>query len=283
MRLRVSGQGNFDRLGEPVLKDPPGWRAYPPTKTFKAEDDLGSKGTKTFEMAVVPETPKTAMPVFEFSFFDPKAEKYVTLSSAPEYLMVEGGAPPAPAKPSSVPAETAKAPTPAPSQPASDILGLRYGRDEPRSFVPWHERREFLLTQGALGVVLAGVLAWRLRRRPDAAHREVAALRKEKASALARLHSGKLDEAVFLETAARVAQIETALKTGQPAGAVDAAAVRTAFQLDAATAEVIDQIFDTRAKLLYAGSAGDARVKSEVGRAEIVSALERLGKAHGRN
>jgi Flp pilus assembly CpaF family ATPase len=56
-----------------------------------------------------------------------------------------------------------------------------------------------------------------------------------------------------------------------------------AFPLDAAAAEVIDQIFNTRAELLYAGGQGEGRGKAAAARAEIVSALERLGKAHGRN
>ena len=47
-------------------------------------------------MAVIPEVKKTAMPVFEFSYFDPEQAKYVTLKSEPAPLTVQGGAPPPP-------------------------------------------------------------------------------------------------------------------------------------------------------------------------------------------
>ncbi len=280
MKLRVSGQGNFDRMGEPALKDSAGWRWYPPTKTFKADDEIGVKGTKTFEMAVVPETPQTEMPVFQFSFFDPKAEKYVTLISEPAPLLVEGGAPPPPA-PVTTSASEPPQPTPQAGPKADDMLGLRYDRDSKGSFEQIYERREFWVAHGALGFVLLGALAWRLRRSPDAAALEAAALGREKESALARLRDAKLGDAAFLDTAARVAQIETALETGGSSGAIDAAAVRAAFPLDESTAVVIDAIFSSRAELLYAGESGGARAQSGVDRERIVAALERLGKAQG--
>src|ERR1700679_2660026 len=55
MKIKVSGQGNFDRVTAPVLKEPDGWRSYPPSNTFQGDDDIATRGTKIFEMAVIPE------------------------------------------------------------------------------------------------------------------------------------------------------------------------------------------------------------------------------------
>ncbi len=96
MKLAVRGRGNFDRIEAPALLESAGWRTYPASADFKADDDLGIAGTKTFSVAVIPEVKKTAMPAFAFSYFDPTAENYVTLTSEPERLEVEGTVPPAP-------------------------------------------------------------------------------------------------------------------------------------------------------------------------------------------
>jgi hypothetical protein len=278
MKLRVSGQGNFDRMTAPALQNVSGWRTYPPSSSFKADDDVGYKGTKTFEMAVVPETKKTKMPTFTFSYFDPAAEKYVTLHSEAAPLLVEGNSPPVPPTPALVP-ERASAP---PSKPSGDIIGLRYDHDAAQSFALLYERREFWLAQGAIGFLLFGVLVARLRRTPDAAAVEAAALRREKAAALARLRNAKMEPTEFFATATRVAQIETALGAGCPVAGIDAALVCTSARLDAPTAEVIEEIFSARAEMLYAGGARSDGATSDATRQRVLAALEQLGKAYAK-
>ena len=285
MRLRVSGRGNFDRTTAPVIKDPAGWRSYPPSNTFKADDDVGISGTKTFEMAVVPETKTTEMPAFQFSYFDPVAEKYVTLATEPAPLSVEGGVAPAPVVPVPIPGTDAERPPaipPAPPKP-DDIVGLRYDRDEVQSFVPLYQQREFWLAQGVAGLVLLGFLGLKLRRRPDSTAVQMAALRREKAEALGRLRNAEMPHVDFIDAAARFAQIETALVTGHPAGGIDASAVRASARLDEATAEVIDEIFDARAELLFAGGGrGDGSVPAAE-RERVLAALKQLERSHARN
>ena len=149
MKLTVSGRGNFDRVEAPALSESSGWRVYPPSANFHSEDEISIRGTKTFELAVIPETKKTAMPVFAFAYFDPEQEKYVTLRSEPAALTVEGGAPPPP--PAIVqPGATADEPPRAASAAAEqcDILGIRYDAPARRaSFRPLYLRRYFLLAQ----------------------------------------------------------------------------------------------------------------------------------------
>ena len=96
MKMKITGRGNFDGVTAPVLTDPAGWRTYPASTKFDPDDPVNVTGTKTFEMAVIPETKKVTMPVFQFSYFDPGTEKYVTSTSQASPLTVEGEAPPAP-------------------------------------------------------------------------------------------------------------------------------------------------------------------------------------------
>ncbi len=53
LRLRVSGTGNFDRVMTPMLHDVEHWKTYSPTAKFKAEDDIGHRGEKTFEQPLI--------------------------------------------------------------------------------------------------------------------------------------------------------------------------------------------------------------------------------------
>jgi hypothetical protein len=286
MKLTVTGRGNFDRMDAPMLKDPTGWRAYPPSSNFAKDDGdaIGIRGTKTFEMAVIPEEAKSQMPVFSFSYFDPEAEKYVTLLSEPATLSVEGGKPSSQPRVAAEPApETgaeagAIAPKTGPSP--ADILGLRYDAGAGAgSFEPLYAMREFKLAQIAPLVVLLGLLAFRLRRRPDARAVRESALRRERAVLLGKLHRRDLEHSEFLDHAARVVQIDTALATGCDPAGVDAGTARAAGRVDAAEAEVIDDIFEARAELLFAGSGrNDGRV-AEAERNRVLGMLENFGRS----
>ena len=110
----ISGRGNFDRVSAPSLENDRGWHTYPPSASFKADDEIGISGTKTFEMVLTPNEPKKEVPPLIFSYFDPLKEKYVTLQSENLPVVVEGGAAPSP--PTAV--ARSSAPPPAAAQPA---------------------------------------------------------------------------------------------------------------------------------------------------------------------
>lgn len=284
MTISMNGQGNFDRMGAPVLVDKSGWRTYPPSNNFKPEDDIGLRGTKTFQVAVIPETKKTQMPRFEFSYFDPVKEKYVSKTTDPAPLTVEGSAPPAP---SPVPARPAES-TPQPSAlqsgaeaPMTDILGIRYDAGKPRSFTSIYEKREFWLAQLVPLAVLLGLGAMRAFRSSGQA-REIAALRREKSAQMTRLQR-ETGRAEFLDAAARAIQLDTALATGQKPGAVDALAACRSRQLDPGTVEAVQQIFDSRAELLYAGNGHGSEPISATERDRVLAAISQFEKSHGRN
>lgn len=285
MKLRISGRGSFDRVAAPVLRDPAGWRSYPPSGTFKQNegDESGMSGTKTFEMAVVPEEQKTQMPAFVFSYFDPEAEKYVTLASEPAPLKVDGAkaaaVTPAPKAPDAVAAPKTE---PAAPPAATDILGPRYDAGARKTFTPLYARREFLLAQLVPAFFLLLLLALRLRGRPDADAARAAALRREKAALLVRLRAGEMAHPEFFDAAARVVQIATALATGADAAGVDATAARALAGTDAATAEVIDEVFDARAELLFAGGGRDESRVAGDDRARVLAVLETFGRNHAK-
>jgi hypothetical protein len=279
MKLAVSGRGNFDRMDAPALVDPTGWRSYPASADFKADDDLGTSGTKTFSMAVIPEAKRSAMPAFEFIYFDPAREKYVTLGSQPEKLEVEGT--PLPTPVAVQPKTETKPENPAPEPTAArDILGIRYdtggGR---RSFNPIFARRGFLLAQAVPLAALLGFIFVRLHR-TDAEGKRAAVLKRQKAELRAKLRGRDLSDQEFLETAARVIQVDTALETGRPAGSVDASFAQSSRPLDAETAAGVERIFNARAELLYAGiSRGGVRFSSE-DRQRILATVENFERSH---
>ncbi len=148
LTTKISGRGNFDRLPAPRLAEESGWRSYAPAGKFAADDDLGISGTKTFEMAVVPEEKKSTLPAVEFSFFDPVSEKYVTQTAERMTITTEGEKLATAATPAPSGTPPALVPGTAPVAAPSDILYLRTdagGWSE--SLQPLFRRRTFWLAQ----------------------------------------------------------------------------------------------------------------------------------------
>lgn len=285
MKLAVSGRGGFDRVNAPEIVESSGWRLYPATGQFKGEDELGISGIKTFEVPVIPEVKKSEMPRYEFSYFDSTTDKYVTVTAGGGPLEVSGTttpvlAPGAPSTPQPKAEPREESTKSAPAKPA-DILGLRYDRGRSRSFVPLHERRTFWLAQL---VPLVTLLAWLLlrMRRNDATTARLARLRRERAEVWRTLRRSGSD-AEFLEAATRVVKIDTALATGCPEHTVDATQARASRSLDPGTAEAIEDLFNARAELLYAGTGGRGDALSAADRARFLSALDTFEKSDARD
>lgn len=285
MKLTVAGKGNFDRVETPVMTDSKGWRHYPPASHFKAEDEVNYKGEKTFDMAVIPEAVQTAMPQFEFVFFDPEKAQYVTLKSSPEPLTVEG-APAAPA-PAAVPASPFAAPkdqVPEAPKAVTDILGLRYDFGlVVSSFDPLYRREPFWLAQliplGGLLLLLAIKFG-----RTEGSAKETNTLRREKTALLAKIRRGASEDAEWWGAAMRILQIQTALATGRVPESVDAAAVRSWQRADVDTAEVVEEIFNARAELLYAGGGtGPGSGVPAATRQRVLAVLEKFEKSHAKS
>jgi hypothetical protein len=283
MKLTVRGRGNFNRMGAPLLSDPTGWRAYPPSQEFKPDDEVGISGAKTFSVAVIPEVKKSAMPQFSFSYFDPVAAKYVSLQSKSAPLAVTGveRSAPNPAPPSAD--QRADAPIAAEAKPpaaANDILGLRYDHGQVReSFEPIYARRGFWLAQLVpLGILLALVGVRFLRVDPETRRKHEWKL--ERARLQARLGHSAPGSPAFLDDAARLLQLEAAASSGRDPASIDAAAAIGARWLDEETAREIEAIFDARGELLYAGGGGTDGSGTTMTRERVLQVIERYRQSH---
>jgi len=179
----VKGIGSFDRMNAPVLAEQPGWRAYPPSGKFKADDEVGISGAKTFEMAAIPEAGQTELPRLAFAFFNPSSEKYETLESERLPLTVEGSsAAPTPAQVAAAAVPTAT-PAAAPTPKPNDIQYLRLdaGRWGVSFELAWHTRDFWLAQLLPFSALLAlGGWQWRRVRLNDSASRRLASLRQAK-------------------------------------------------------------------------------------------------------
>ncbi len=276
----ISGRGNFDRVTAPTLAADRGWHAYPPSANFKANDDVGLSGTKTFEMVLTPNENKTAVPPLEFSYFDPLKEKYVTLHSDPIPIVVEGGAAPAPsaavAAASTTPPPSAK-PTPA-AQPDDILYQLT---DQPRwvdSFAPIFLRPAFWAVQALPLLGLIGFFGWKSRQR-RLANREGlrrAAWEEESAELQKKLRRGDESPDAYFAGAQRVVQLKTALARRVEPNTVDAETAIAALSLDEEKRERVRELFRRSDELRYSGAQNGHGPVSEQTRREVLDLIDHL-------
>lgn len=248
MKLTVSGEGSFDRMKAPVMEDPTGWKAYDASEQFISGDEKKNAGSKVFTIPVVPEEKQQWMPRYQFSYFDPVKEQYVTLRARPEPLVVIGEPMVAPTPTPEV--KTAASPqTPPPGGGKSGLAGLQYEEGPRATFAPVHRRTGFWVANGALGMVVFGSLARRWLRRSPTATRQ-AGLRRERDELWSKVRARQDN---FYEQAVRLAQVQTALVKGGDAASIDAGVARQAAKNEEVAAGIA-AIFETRGERLYAGA-----------------------------
>jgi hypothetical protein len=266
----IVGRGNFDRVTAPEITDPDGWRSYPPSSKFEGDDDVGISGTKTFEMAAIPQTAKRASPALEWSYFDPLKEQYVTLTEKGWPIKVEGEIQAAP-----TPA-LAQA-TPAPNQAAPDIMYIRADSTGwGKTFEPLYENRLFWEAQGAplLALLAFAGLQVARKRAADERARLHAQLRKEKDAALAAMERRDVPEGEMYQAAARALRLEAAIQTGRAPDTLDGTEVGKARALDAAMAERVRRVFYREAEVLYAGNASGRSAASAEERVDLLETVK---------
>jgi oxygen tolerance protein BatD len=170
LRIHVTGAGNFDRITNVALSDVDHWKTYQPTSAFKASDDIGFRGEKTFEQPVIAAQSGTeTLPGVTFSYFDPKTRRYETARTEPLSVAVS----PAPAG-SAVANNNLPAPSAA-AAPTAPVPGLRPDHAETgamaSSLRPIFLQPHYLALSG--GLMAAFCAAWvclrRAERRADVA------------------------------------------------------------------------------------------------------------------
>ncbi len=92
--VKISGTGNLKLIEAPTLKLPPAFEVYEPKlKENITNGPAGLTGNKQYDFLIIPRQPgEYKIGGREFSYFDPSAGKYITVSS-PEYnLKITGTA-----------------------------------------------------------------------------------------------------------------------------------------------------------------------------------------------
>ena len=276
----VSGRGNFDRVTAPTLQDEHGWHKYPPSSKFKQDDNVGISGTKTFETVLSPNEKKQTIPPFEFCFFDPLTEKYVTLKSDVIPVHIEGGGTAPAGTASSTPASTPTA-TAVPQASASPGDILYQLADRPKaseSFAPLYLHRNFWLAQLIPLLALLGFMGWTVRRSrlQNQEALRTAAWQNEAADLMRKLRRDNSAPREYYANAARAVQIKTALATNSDPNVVDADGAAHTFRLDEKARATLRGLFERHDELRYSGSQNGVDALSAEQRREVLDLIDHL-------
>jgi hypothetical protein len=154
MRVTVSGQGNLDAMGAPVLRDDAGWRTYDPVARVESRDAVNYSGSKIYEFMMIALEDQERTPGVAFGFFDPAAGEYRELVADPlpvdapagdrQQVAADTAAPEAEPPPLTTPVAAA---TPMPA----------VGSGGSSTWTPWLGRTWVLVSGGAIA---AFALAW---------------------------------------------------------------------------------------------------------------------------
>ncbi len=90
----ITGTGNIETLAEPALPELPNWRVFESqssTHLVDAQEDV-VRGGRRFERLIVPGQPgRQTIPPISFSYFEPEAEEYRTISTDPIVITIQPG------------------------------------------------------------------------------------------------------------------------------------------------------------------------------------------------
>ncbi|CAN5486714.1 hypothetical protein BH18VER2_BH18VER2_10180 [soil metagenome] len=277
----ISGRGNFDRVTAPTLEETRGWHTYPPGSNFKADDEIGVSGTKTFEMVVTPNEPKKAVPPLVFTFFNPLKEQYVTLKGDKLPVVVEGGtapaATPAVASAGTPPPQPSARPTAAPQ--GSDILyQLTDHGGWGATFAPVFQQPVFWAAQAVPLLGLVGFFGWEMRRRrlANRAGQRIAAWENESAELERKLRRAGDPPDQYYAEALRVVQLKTALARQIEPNTVDAEIAVAAFDLPDEQRDRVRELFRRSDEVRYSGRPNGNSTVPEETRREVMDLINRL-------
>jgi hypothetical protein len=275
----ISGRGNFDRVGAPVIQDDRGWHKYPPSSKFAKDDEVGISGTKTFETVLSPNEKKQSLPVMEFAYFDPVKEQYVTLRSDPIAITVQGGAVPA-ASPAAVPPASRTSGTAA-AKPRDILYQLTERPKVAQSFTPFYARPTFWSAQLIPLFALLGLIGWRIRqsRIGNREARRIAALQHEAAELMRKLHRSDASPREYYAEASRVVRVKAALASrnrGIDPNTVDVDTAADTFRLNGDSRERLRRLFEQSDELQYSGAHnGSEKISPEL-RRDVLELIETL-------
>jgi BatD DUF11 like domain len=227
LTIKITGQGNFDRVTTNGLVSSAAWKGYKPNSRFEPADTDGFAGTKVFEQTIVPtQSGSSVIPTMSFSYFDPEIRDYVTKTTSPIAIEIAPGSTTAAAS-----APTTPSISPATVGSANGLMPdhLEIGRASslhPLVLAPW-----FLVGNALMVTVTCiGLLArrWRQKRANDPER-----LRTHAARAAVREAVSAMDEAIknrdgtgFFQSARRAVTDRLAERWCLPSSRITPAEIR---------------------------------------------------------
>jgi hypothetical protein len=229
VRVQIAGNGPIENLQLPAQADWRDFTTYPPTAKTDVNDarGLGLSGVKSFEQVVIPQNHEIkVLPPLRFSFFDPEAKAYRTLSSPAVPLNIRPAAIAAAPPPSLTNSSTATTP-PA----ADDIVHIRPRLEAARPAAqllvaqPW-----FLGAQGAPVLLWISLLLWRKRvdllaNNPRRRRQREVAVRVRDGLKELRANAGAQKPVEFFATLFRLLQEQLGERLDLPASAITEAVI----------------------------------------------------------
>ena len=227
LKIKITGQGNFDRVTTNGLVSSATWKSYKPNSRFEPADTDGFAGTKVFEQTIVPtQSGSSVIPPMSFSYFDPEIRGYVTKTTSPIAIEIAPGSTTAAAS-----APTTPAISPATASSANGLMPERLeiggaSSLHPVVLAPW-----FLIGNALMVTVTCiGLLArrWRQKRANDPER-----LRTHAARAAVREAVSAMDEAIknrdgtgFFQSARRAVTDRLAERWGLPSSRITPGEIR---------------------------------------------------------
>ena len=169
---KLGGSGNFSLMKAPELTPADAWKSYSGKDEFSAGDETSFSGSKSFQFSAVPRKGGAQNVALSFSYFDPAAEAYKTITSPVKNIQVTGAD-----VVDAVPAAAPEVKEPEPKKGAG-LIGQQLEISPVGSLVPLVSRPLFNQLLAASGVlcVLGGILNMLRRRHEDPKRRSLAAM-----------------------------------------------------------------------------------------------------------
>lgn len=231
---KLGGSGNFSLMKAPELTPADAWKTYSGKDEFRAGDEASFSGSKTFQFSAVPRKGGEQEVALSFSYFDPAAEAYKTITTPVKKIQITGA--------DVVDVEPAAAPEvkEPEKKKSAGLVGQHLEISPVGSLVPLVSRPAFyqmLVSAAGLGV-LGVILALIRKRREDPKRRALAAM--ESATREALEAAGKCaaarDVAGYFAAARLALQQRLGAMWNQPAQAITLAEVSARISEDSPVA-----------------------------------------------
>lgn len=286
-KITIFGRGALDNVELPRQDAWRDFKLYPPNVRLEHVDSLAMNGIKTFEQVITASHAEMkALPVLEFSFFDPAAKVYRTVQSTPIPLRLTPAPAGAPASLITTPAGPVATALPMPKKPEVAHIKPRLGTlaalTPPLVTRPWFLAFQFLPLLAFLGAVV-----W--RKQKEHLSKNTRLLRQREVDGLIsdglhelRKHAAASDSVAFFTMLARLLYERLGERLDLSAAAINESVIeeRLNDRLSETTLTSLRELFRTADQARYAPVDSTHDLHQILGKATtILDELERVKKA----